>query len=72
MLKFWDKYIKILNMSDHYKKKTNLTKNKFYLLSARLKKTYVTNKLYNSVQNTMENFWGELVENWWWCNEFLK
>ena len=43
-------------MSDHYKKKTNLTKNKFYLLSARLKKTYVTNKLYNSVQNTMENF----------------
>ena len=65
-------------MSDHYPKK-NLMKNKFYLLFARLKKTYVTNKLKRSgeivdnlVLNTMENFLGELVENWWRRNEFLK
>ena len=41
---FWDKYIENWNMSDHYPKKTNLMKTKFYLLFARLKKTYVTNE----------------------------
>ena len=33
-------------MSDHYQK--NLMKNKFYLLFARLKKTYITNELKRS------------------------
>ena len=47
-------------------------KNKFYLLFAGFKKKLFANRLkrsdevvYNLVQKTMENFWGELVENWW-------
>ena len=51
---------------------------KTYSLLA-LKNTHIPNELKRSseivdnlVQNTMENFCSELVENQWRCNEFLK
>ena len=44
MVNFLYKYIKI-KICMTITKKTNLMKNKFYLLFARLKKTYVTNEL---------------------------
>ena len=49
MIKFWDKYIKIKYVWP-LPKKTNLMKNKIYLLFAGFKTNYVTNKLKRSHQ----------------------